>query len=1210
VVSSDVSLKEDMNLRALTSLLLAVNSSISKFFSPSKFIRVSFTPTTPTQLYTQSNLELPIENDSDWIIFSFVSLDSSEFLLQNKVALDRRYSSPCLFNLTFSPSVTGVRTAYLLVKTQDDFLVYYLQGIAEDNKYALQPVSSKIHGEIYGKVKIFNPENKSLIISIENIEGFSKDSLEIFKHHHYVNKTGNSEISLFKVKNKGSGRIKGKIWIDIDNEKFYLPVHGSRKTHSVDCGEIIDLGILAVSDMIFTFEIKCEKDPGFDFSYKNVEISAENVWIKTQKIKENSSHFLFGVLFIKTENPGFHSGSIRVDTNFETFLISFKYLAVFDLVQTDPDQFYFANLLETNRTICMKNMLNHEIWIKKFITSSELFTIITDNYFFSSQDTTCFMIRTHPVVLESFTLTIESSIGRIVFPLYSIEPYLHFFSYKDKKIQEVFGPVDLGNIGINLQVDKQLIIRNPWPVGITFYSIQSIPNVSLKYSMNTLTPPFSTFEFSLSIKSDFSIYSPLKIATSVGVFHLPVHANVLVGFARVKNIVFHSVYPKQLLEESIVLINNYSAPIKIHTITVYGENLGISKDVIEVQPFTQQVVGKVAASIKMHEKTNVDFKKSVTFGDVKRAVKMSHYEESTRSYEAKIFTDLAGEIKALVTLYVKKPALIVNQQKSAGYCLVKSECSFKLLVTNPLDQSVKVQLFTLPDNYQKTLKKFDCNPKKKHNDHNDEEFENLSEEQVACEDSQFSDQEEVKQIKQSSERRLKKPSSYSSLSLLSKVLKFLYFTCLSPSSSLENKTSDLEETSTKSVQSLYLNENPTYTLPPHGSRLIGPVTFFSQSPGAHQLPLMLKNNYTILETFEVHINSTVKRLAITKKSNYNFNDKFYTLQRSVNKKDFQKLPFEVNPEDISKFFINYVSMHSPIIFKTFDLQNVGTVDVEVKGIFINDFYCKSRGFGVANCGEQFLLRPGEWFTVEISYNLLESWSNDCSKLLILTDSEEFTFAIDTYLVDGLNLTNFLHVWAEIFYVVCASFTLALVVLTFRHGVISKRYNFEVKTTKELGSSLYQQYFCKKYSQPIMFTTNEEIVQVPEKQIKEQFIETSVAAPIVKTKKHFKVHRTLTNVVQASEIEKKQTRVVPEVIATNKFLVKNSKKSKNIKHSKSFVEKDKLDEKQEVKSDDDEVFIDAYKNTNRLFAVHFERESCSLAELTQDSDPVDTDSKFS
>ena len=69
VVSSDVGLKADMNLSALTSLLIAVNSSISKYLTPSKFIRVSFTPSTPTQLYSQSSLSLRIENDSGFIYF-------------------------------------------------------------------------------------------------------------------------------------------------------------------------------------------------------------------------------------------------------------------------------------------------------------------------------------------------------------------------------------------------------------------------------------------------------------------------------------------------------------------------------------------------------------------------------------------------------------------------------------------------------------------------------------------------------------------------------------------------------------------------------------------------------------------------------------------------------------------------------------------------------------------------------------------------------------------------------------------------------------------------------------------------------------------------------------------------------------------------------------------------------------------------------------
>jgi hypothetical protein len=145
----------------------------------------------------------------------------------------------------------------------------------------------------------------------------------------------------------------------------------------------------------------------------------------------------------------------------------------------------------------------------------------------------------------------------------------------------------------------------------------------------------------------------------------------------------------------------------------------------------------------------------------------------------------------------------------------------------------------------------------------------------------------------------------------------------------------------------------------------------------------------------------------------------------------------------------------------------------------------------------------------------------------------------------------------------------------------------------------------------MFTTNEEIIQAPEKQVKEIYNEPA-PAPVKKIRKNFKVSKNLTNVVQASEYEKKQTRVMPEVIATNKFLMDKNKKSKRIKHFNSMVEEKDKSEFQDIEADQDEddFFIDAYKNTNRLFAACVERESYSLAELTQDSDPVDTESKFS
>lgn len=1200
VLSSEVAISEDDNLRALTSLLLALDSSLSRFISNPIFIRISLTPTIPTQLYTESQLSIELDNPSGFLFFSYVSLQSSEFFLQDPPSLHIQYFSPYTLTVVFSPTSIGVRTAYLLIKTQDNFFVYYLQGVSEENKYKMRPISTKISGEIYGKLKLLNPEENILTAQIQKSEGFEPNALDLNLKPMKIQSSQSTDLLLFKIKKKGFGKISGKIWITINNQLFFIPINGSRKTHKIDCGAELDLGILTLPKQVYKFDIKCEKDQNFVFNFSSITTSNRDSWVVPNDFSKDSENFVLGSLYIKLVDPGMYAGLIKVNCENETFVISYKYLALFDTVNIDVNSLYFFHTIENTHKLCIQNFLNHEIWIREFSVTSEQISVKPESLFISSKESTCLEVKTKDLNTGEYNLNMESNIGRVVFPIYSINPYLQFFIFKDRCQQEVHGILDFGNLGTDIYAEKTVMIKNPAHFSITLYTIQPIPNVSLKYLPNTIIPSQGQYDFSISIKSNSSIFDPIKIATSVGLFQFTIHANILSGSIKVKNIIVPDLYPKSHRVENILLFNNFPVPVKIFSIVGNGENLKASKEIIEVPANGQQIIGKFTASVKLHEKTNVDFKKSLTYGDIRRWNVINQYEDGEKTYDIKIQTDLVAEVKANVIMQVKKPTVFVKQLAKGSNCLLKSFCNVSFFVSNPLDIPIRSQLLVLPDNFSLASQKLECASEKKFSDSFDDEFENLvpKHHSVPCDKSLFSDHDELKAVKLVNEQKILPNKNLGMFSLGEKLSYFLTVTL----EFTESVSAGEQDKHSKPMQSLYLNEPINFVLPPLSGKIVGPLIFHPHSMESSIFSIALKNNYTILEQSFVQIDVKTRKLAITKKYNYNFIDKSYILYKSSLIRESQKLQFDLSPEEISKFFISPNTIYSPIIFKAFELQNTGNIDIEINGIYFDGALCDFQGYQINNCGEKFLLKPGDVFPIEVSYKLVESWTNNYFKLLILTDDEDFVFLIDTFIVEGLNINNFLYLWAEIYYLFNITFVFALVLTALKQSCRKKKKNFEIKTSKDVTLTIFQQYFCKKYSQPIMFTTHEEIIQVAEPVIPTNSNEP-ILKPVKKIRKNLKASKNFTNVIQASELEKKPARIMPEVFATNKFLIEKNKKRKLI-HSQSLN-----DEKCEEEEEED-FFIDAYKNTNQLFAGNMDRESYSLAELTQDSDPINTDSKLS
>ena len=339
-----------------------------------------------------------------------------------------------------------------------------------------------------------------------------------------------------------------------------------------------------------------------------------------------------------------------------------------------------------------------------------------------------------------------------------------------------------------------------------------------------------------------------------------------------------------------------------------------------------------------------------------------------------------------------------------------------------------------------------------------------------------------------------------------------------------------------------------------------------------------------------------------KRNSYSYINGEYMFMSTSIKKESSRLMFDISTEEITKFTANNKPIVNPIIFRTFELQNLGNIDAEIRSITLDDQVCEKNGYRLNNCRQEFLLKPQESIIVEISYYLFQSQLKEKVNLMVFTRDEVLYFPIESNASEDLQINNYIYTWAEEGIILSLGFYISLFFLILRENLLIKNSFCRAKSTKDIHDLVIFKYFCRKYSQPIYFSSQETPIQ-PEPEVKQtpQVVEPEIVQ-VAKGKKKFKVKRNLDNLVQKAETGKKNGKlpaVVPEIIATNKFLLEKKKKLMDTNH------KDPLPQVIEKPAEnDDDFYIDSYKTSNILFGRLSDRESISLAELTQDSDPLD------
>lgn len=1286
VVSKDNLPYEQQKFTSLASFLVALDPTLSKFITRQMiFIQVPITPSKPTLLYSESHLTVHLETAHEFFIFHLVSISSNEFQVKETPLLHHKYSKPYSLDIYFMPVKIGIRTAYMFVVTDKEFYIYYLKGIAEmPELVAKELLIEYTSGTIgTGILELENLSEERLTVYFENVSAFDKrKSTKTQQKTMISNKQLELKTKMITIEQQTTAKVYAvestlqypgdyysTLELRVNEVRFKIPIHIKVAEYGLSCPNSIDLGILPLENELFSFTLTCVVLTNEPIYLESWSINGPEI-LKAMFLKADSV-LLVGHLLVTSFSEGTFPRTLLLKTNFGTVSISFSYLVIFSIISLDPKDIQIHKPYSSSFNLCFVNRLRHEIWIDNFQALSSELGIIAEDKIAGSNDRGCFSGMVRNDKSPNLSVKAQTNIGNIIFPLHLIDSIPIFLIKKSDQFSEILGPVDFGVIGHGVAFNKTLGIRNPYKFPVTVYSVHTVPTVTVKFSSAMIINSQGILELALNIKPEFSLFNPMKITTSIGNFTLTIHMSVVPGSFKVKSIQFSELMPRVHKEDSVIVVNTYSVPVKISSLIVHGEHFSITQIADEVPPGKQLAVGKITAFVPKHEKNRVDFKKSLTYGDMKIWNSyINSYEESYVSGEVFVMTNVGGLAKNSVFGTVKKPALPIRMQSKLSICQISTICPFYILVHNPLESPLAVHVVVTPDLFSKSLKNYECHKKK--TEIVDDEFENLSAEHSDSQSQEclFTNTEEIFAVKIANEKKIDlNPATRGPKGLLEKVINVI-FDDNGRTSNDKNCCCDTEcdecDSICKNPQTLYINDKILTVIPPQTKKLLGPIFFNPKNLNYQNHMLIVRNNYTTLEMFPVTMNIGHSRLAITRKSSYYYSQLGYNLHRnSINKEDtdtnprkkqklyyreYSELQIEISPEDLNRFFLSDSSLLSPILFRTFELHNVGNIDMVIKNIFLDGEYCNAYGYKVTPCNIEFLIKPSDYINIEITYFLAQARTNDVNSLHILTESDTFIFPIEVITIDHTNINNYIYSWAEELYGIIISSVCALIITTLNYHFSQRSLRYKAKSSKDETQFILQQYFCKTYSQPILFTSQPEIVVVPN--IQTQEIAQKITTPIleipkneetiedvvVKIKKRQKIKRRLLNVVQSSEAAKKlkkKSQAQPEVIATNKLLVgkeksknivlasiktiEKLKKAKNLKkysilnifytgktqealdlsHSNSLTENGERD----IQSDDD-FYIDCYKTSNLLFAGYNDRESFSLAELTQDSDPVD------
>jgi hypothetical protein len=1190
----------------MKNLLLSKYPTLSEYISmPMRLHEISFL--IPQALFSRSSTNLVIPKAAPELIFQYISLDSEDFSLKSSPKLLYKYACDVELELYFTPLSSGTRVSYLFICTNTELIGYILKGTSEDSVYNLNIIQIEYLQGTYGVATVYVSNPFGYSISLYVTMSVNKN-MSYEKLNSVIPAYNRLEVCIIRAYFNAIGDYKFILEVIIDSVKYYLPAYIKVRSPGIEAPKTLNFGIIVKADTSYFAELyvkntlkKSVKIIGLSTLSKEISVTQES-----KLIPSYSDKYKVATVKLSIKNEGFFSGFIELHTPDNVYKIECTASVLYSLIDVSGTITFNPGVL-TTQVLKLTNNLNHDIYIGKYNKSTFLHLPVPSKLQSKTETALKLSINTKQSSLQYIQL--PTSLGSIHIPVHIQDPTLQFLYFSKGKYSEIYGPIDLGYVAYDTPMTLRFSINNPNRFDVLIELIESIQHSKIEMPKRNTIPSMNFIEFSISIKAERSLFNSIIFHTSIGSFFITVCMNVVSGIGKIKPVYFGEVLPSVPKEQFIYFTNNFPVPVKIISISSKVDVFTFESIRDSVQPSKEQIIGKVKIIYSKTDRIHVDWNKYLTHGDARTWNQLNHHwENGEKIGDLTVVTDISGEIDVPVFIGFKKPQLIIDSWPKFDYCSVGEICTGYFKIHNPLPVPMTLQLLVVPDFMFSELRQYDCNKHTPNNENADDEFENINnpEKDIKKIECVLKSNDEISIIKTSTEKKPRVLPSDIKENTWVKTLKRALFEDEKKMCSLKPdwKTPNSIYEAWDQTQSHFIGGKNVVTIPSRSSKVIGPVYFQPITAGQHNLSLMVRNNYTLIEGMSIKANVGYSKLVVMKRNTYHFNGKDYVLHKASVRREMQKLIIDVSSEELSKFIVGNQMILNPVFVRGFELQNSGNVDFEVNRLVFEGNLCELDGYFLKDCGKSFLLRPSESINIEITYTPSTSLAIRSIELWVVSNHGVSSFIIETRIPEDFNLDIFLSRWGEESLIIALATTITLFLMVFKHNNYIVTTHYKSKSSKDLPEISIGRYFSKKYSQPIFFTQKELIPIQPEpvKVETSSVIEINDTVQPIKSKKKVKIRRNLVNtVIQKAEDVKltKNTQQLPEVIATNKLLI-----DKKIKRPPSDDPAPKPKEIIKVIDPDEDFYIDSYKTNNILFGGISDRESVSLAELTQDSDPLD------
>ena len=1155
----------------------------------------------------------------------YIALDSQDFSIEQQPILNYSYNRPVTIEIEFRPSSLGVKSDFLVVLLSNNLYIYHLTGVCIESGFNLTAIQIFHQQSSYGvhDLLAFNPFDQ--VVDRINIKS---------KHKHIsIEKTSNllaphqtQEIGIVRSYFSAVGNYFTSVEIVLGTFQFNVPVHVKVYLPHLDVNKKLDFGIVTSSNRILVEELLVSS-----FATSHIKIIAVNslskhfqVSFSPKNVPSLATDFPVCKVKFYSKNEGNFVGKLEIITAQQVYIVECFAIVSFGFIYLSESPLVINPNGKVSHFTEIKNKLGITLHYESFNTNDKSISIFP-------KDKNRVEILIDSQKKQNPKLLAKTFIGKIYFELPFTEPTLKFHTLIRNNHSEVLGPIILGPYSRMSHHKFTLIIENPNSFDIQFYNLSSLTQFTYNYQENSILEPYSTLSAEINFQVTSSLDDCIKISTSVGEFFIHVSYEMVKGNSRIRALYFFDVTPLKQNEEYLYLYNDYPLPLNIISITSTYKDINFDIVSSSVPSQKEMIISKAHFKAPLKTVPNIDWNKFLTYRDLATWKNVQFLCTGYQQiFEISVESDLVGFTKLPVFLSYQESQFPVKHFSQFSHCEVRETCSIFIQVENIFAFPVTLQLLPNSERLEDEIYSFDCeiNADKKededsfgYNGKRADKCRKKIDKEILFSDLNEENDENAHSL---------------NLGIVEKVLKFFELIIgqkkfVASDNDAGNLWKNKMVATTKAYKTLQIGE----------SAVLGPIFITPNFIGDVSVPLLLRNNYTVIQKIDLNVKATGSKLAIMKRTNYIFNGNTYISHKNSIKREQQKLLFHVLPEEFQSFYLTADQMMAPTFVRTFEVHNLGNSDLVIHKITFENDECSLFGFTINSCEISLLLKPLEIYSMQISYNPTLFIYSETLSILVYSSEGLKKFQLDHKLPDDTKFDYFLSLYSEELLVLTTSLLASCCIIIVK-SLKKKQIKLKVYSSQDLHTSHQIQVLKRAFSnliiqsQDLLTKEPERIDQLASK-LTEPLTKNSNSQELVESIQvssdsstqiqsdpslatdqsenakiisfdlpkpkdtsdsyqfhHVKRSKTiksakLANVIKSSGKVKKVEAKLPEIIANNKYILAASKRS---------TPEEPAPKPKEPECDED-YYLDSYKTRNILFGLSNYGKSSLLEELSQD-----------